>query len=720
MKTSRAGRTILMAGAGGLAVLLLTFMVIRFDPQSMDRYPASLVITDREGGILRMTLGAEEQDCRPVGLERISPWAQAAMIAAEDKRFRRHIGIDPLAIVRAMVGNMAAFRRTSGASTISTQVIKMTEPRPRTLLTKVIEAVKAIKMEAGMSKENILEQHLNRAPFGSYFTGVEAASRHYFGKAAADLNLAEAALLMGLPQSPSRLRPDRHPEAAEKRMSYVLEQMEEAGYITPAQRETALRAIPSVRLQGTPFQAPHFSDLVASLSPGGTKMRSSLDLAIQSKVEHIFAGHAARLKAKGIHGGAVVVLDVERGEIVSLIGSPDYFDLEHAGQVNGAAARRSPGSALKPFIYGLALDQGLITPGTELRDEPTVFREYKPVNFDGEFRGRVSARDALIESLNIPALELAEKVGQDKVLAHLQAAGLRSLDRAPSHYGLSLALGGGEVTLLDLVNAYGAIARGGMYRDYTLRAGGSVSEHRRIMSAEAAYLLSEMLSGDERNMSVFGTIGDGQWPRFAWKTGTSSGFRDAWTIAWNPALVVGVWLGNPDGKPAAGMTGIDDAAPLAADLVRTLSPAGSVGWFVRPEGIREVTSPDGSTDLAIAGISDFWSGRASPALRASGGEVRAIVSPVPGRAYTLLPGHTSSVIPLRVSGAKEDRKLYWFVNDQLVGTSSGHDALPWTAGAGSWSIRCASEEGWSLQATITISEQVTRQGVTAENRVFVR
>jgi len=552
-------------------------------------------------------------------------------------------------------------------------------------------------MEFRLSKEDILVQHINRAPFGGNLTGIEAAARLYFDKSAADLTLAEAALLMGVPQSPARLRPDRRPAAARERMRYVLERMEHDGYITAAQRTAAERQPLDAQRGRRPFLAPHFCDLVLQRHRQAGTCQTTLDADIQHAVERIVARHHPGLHQQAVNGIAVVVLDVETGGVRALLGSPDYEDRQHAGMVNAATALRSPGSALKPFIYAMALEQGLITPGTRLDDRPLVYRDIRPENFDGTFQGEISAREALILSLNMPALRLTEQAGVQTVVDTLRALGFTTLTRPADHYGVGLALGSADVRLLELVNAYACLAREGRYLPYRLlESDDAQAPPRTVFSPETAYMLADMLGGRERSMAIFGHVADAELPRIAWKTGTSSGFRDVWTVAWNPDYVVGVWIGNPDGSPTPGLTGADAAAPIAGDIFRALSDSHSQRWFAKPAGLRERTLADGTRDWFVPGIS--LAAAPPPPDR----QALAIIEPADGTTYRLIAQspHEQS-IGLRARTVST-QPLHWFANGRHIGATSADATLTWTLQKGTWAIACCAPDGSRDMIKLTV------------------
>lgn len=687
---------LIVSALGGWGVSVWRSGLLQAD---LEDYGAGQKLLCREGMPLRIQLGADDQDARPQAYDAMSPWVCKALMAAEDKRFLSHAGIDPWAILRALGQNLWSRRRISGASTLSTQVIRMAEPRARTLETKLIEAAKALYMEQFLDKQTVLEQYLNRAPFGGNIVGIEAASRIYFDKSAADLTLAEAALLAGLPQAPSRFRPDRNMPAARKRMEYVLGRMQANGFISRDQQAEALLQPLVVRRHARPFVAPHFCNLVLGRNPDGSGEHvTTLDRNLQQRVEQVVARHAPGLQERQVGNGAVVVLAVETGEIHAMIGSFDYADSRNAGMVNHALASRSPGSALKPLIFAMALEQGMITPGHMLDDSPLRFRDVSPDNFDDTFQGNVSVRDALMLSLNIPALRVTQQVGLQATVDGLQRLGLHTLDRRADEYGLGIAIGGCEVTLLDLVNAYACLAREGMYLPYRLEhEPAGLPRGTRLFSAEATFMVADMLGGEERSINVFGHVADAHLPRFAWKTGTSSGFRDAWTIAWNPRYVVGVWLGNSDGAGNPALVGAEVAAPLAGDILRELFRGDDAPWYHVPDSLATRAGADGRPEWYMPGISILPQpvDPSQAALR--------IVTPVNGTVYQMLPDqHMHQSVALQVEGSAASQPLHWFRNGQFLGTTQDGQPLEWPLQAGEQTLVCVTDNGQRAETQISV------------------
>jgi penicillin-binding protein 1C len=592
------GRLGLRATALATLVLLLLFVALPFPSQWVRQYPAACQIADAEGHPLRIVLGPSERLCQPVALRATGDWCAKALVAAEDKRFYKHHGLDPVAIMRATAWNVRFRKVTSGASTLTTQVIRMITDRPRTLPTKLMEAFRAVQLETAQPKADILEQYLNRAPMGGNVYGVEAAARKYFGKRAADLSLGEAALLMGLPQSPSRYRPDRHLARALRRRCYVLDRMLKQGSITDRQRAVAMTTPLDIRSGKNPFAAPHFCDLVvarhgeaiAAHSGRGVTgpLRTALRPQVQQLMESAAARHRTGLAQAGAADIAIVVLDVTTGNLLGLVGSHDYNE-SRRGQVNNATAPRSPGSALKPFIYADAIEQGRLIPASVVYDVPLRVGDYAPENYDSTFAGPVSLRAALVQSLNMPAIRELHRISPPRFGACLSELGI-TIAQDDAQYGLSMALGSCDVSLLDLANGYAVLARGGEYLPIQLlQTTSPPTDRSRVLSQATCYLVSDMLGGTERPLPELGGLADIHCPRIAWKTGTSTAHRDAWTVAYNPDYVVAVWVGNADGQPGLALNGSQHAAPVALGLMRDLYPAGNAPWFEPPPQIETRT-----------------------------------------------------------------------------------------------------------------------------------
>lgn len=486
--------------------------------------------------------------------EEVAPDYFRALFAFEDRHFFRHPGVNPAAVARAAAQAVWHGEIVSGASTLTMQVARLIEPQPRSLGGKLRQMFRALQLESRLSKREILDLYLNYAPFGGTVQGVAAASHAYLGKPPGSLSLAEAALLVALPQAPSRLRPDRHPEAARAARDKVLRRMADLGVITPAQASEAMREPVESRRLVVPLWAPHLAQRLRSAHPGAAVIHSTIDLELQMAAQARLAEYAERLDPRT--SAALLVLDHRDGSVLAYAGGVAFGDRRRAGHLDLVRAQRSPGSTLKPFIYGLALDEGLIHAESLLLDVPLDFRDYRPQNFDLRFTGPVSASEALKRSLNLPAVQLLDRVSPQRFAAKLAHVGLHLALPAGGVPNLSLALGGGATTLEALVGAHSALAHGGSsLRPRLLRA--EPVQQRQLLSPGAAYIVRHMLR--ERAH-----------PFLSWKTGTSYGFRDAWAIGSTPDFSAGVWIGRPDGTPLPGAMGADTALPLLRQLLLSL------------------------------------------------------------------------------------------------------------------------------------------------------
>jgi len=574
-----AGLAGLLALLAPLGAFLLLDRLYPF-PQALLSRPAALVVEDRDGEPLRIFLPADGRWRMPVDLEQLPPLLVEALVVCEDRWFRSHPGVNPAAVLRAAVQNVAEGRVVSGASTIPMQLARMADPAPRTLRAKLRESFRALQLDWHLAKDRQLEQYFNLAPYGGNIEGVAAAARFWFGKPPRRLSVGEIALLVALPRSPNRFDPVRHPGVAREARNGVLSRLESAGLVTAAEAAEARRQPLPTRRAPQPFDAPHFARFAAARSAGLARVRTTLHRPTQVLVESQVARRIGALREAGIGNAAVVVLETGTRELRAMAGSAGFFEPGRQGQVNGALARRSPGSTLKPFLYAQAVDRGLVVPDSILLDIPTDFSGYVARNYDDRYRGRVTARDALSLSLNAPAVRLLSRVGLERFHRLLVSGGAASLDRPPLAYGLPLVLGAGEVTLLELTGLYAALADGGTAGDvrWALSREGEDSEPSgggpRLFSAEAAWLVTSILLDVRRPdlPDAWSLTRDA--PAVAWKTGTSYGHRDAWAVGFTGRHTVGVWVGNFDGVPVTGISGSEHAAPLLFDIFRALEPGG--------------------------------------------------------------------------------------------------------------------------------------------------
>jgi penicillin-binding protein 1C len=587
----RARRRI--AAAAFAAILLISpwlwfFVLNRLFPFPWEKLqrPPAVVVLDRHGQPLRFFLPADDRWRFPVRLAELPPELPKALVASEDRRFWRHHGVDPIAVLRAAWSNLRSGEVVSGASTIPMQVARMAEPGPRTLRSKIKESFRALQIEQRFTKEQILEIYLNLTPYGGNVEGVGAAAWFYFGKEPDQLSLGEIALLTALPRSPGRYDPVSHPEAAEAARGRVLRQLTARGAFPEKEIEEAERQpIPDVRRR-PPFAAPHAAELVKSQLPQEPRIRTSIDRRMQEVAESQVARRIRELRDLGIGNAAVVVIDNETRAMRALVGSAGFREARFQGQVNGATARRSPGSTLKPFLYAMAIDQGRVLPDSYLLDIPTDFAGYVAENYDERYRGRVTLREALIQSLNACAVRLLSQVGLSEFHHLLRQGGLSTLDRPAGSYGLPLVLGAGEVRLVDLANLYASLAQGGLYRPvrFVEPENGRVgSDPVRLFSPEAARAVTEILTDVRRPDLPEAWDLTRDVPGVAWKTGTSYGHRDAWAVGFSARYTIGVWVGNFDGKPRKGIAGSQHAGPLLFDLFRALDGGGR--GPLRPEGL---------------------------------------------------------------------------------------------------------------------------------------
>jgi penicillin-binding protein 1C len=716
---------------GAMALLSSFFLLLALllaDPPDPRDFPVSPIVWDSNGALLHVALSADEEYLMPEPLSGMGRWLPLVAVGIEDKRFFSHLGVDPLALARALWQNLKSARVVSGASTITVQLVRLSKPRPRTLASKMREFLEAVRLDAALSKEEILELYLNRAPFGGNLRGVGAASRAYFGKAPADLSLGESALLVALLRGPSAYRPDRRPALAKARRDFVLDLILDKGLA--AREDVAAAKSEEVlgRRANPPKQAPHLSQrLIAAQKPGRFRWGAEGFRGIATTLDGERQGHLEGRLASALEGfapevaGAGLIMDNRTGAVlahagaVSKSGRPSFVDF--------TLARRSAGSTLKPFVYLAAFAEKGLNPSMMLADTPLALGGAAPRNFDGGYRGPVSAKKALAESLNAPAVRVLRMVGQSSALGVMGRAGLRL--KAEGDYGDSLVLGGAETALTELAAAYGTLARGGVrvfpvyqkseallagnsHEGFSSEAEGPWPENfeglppgasEPVLDPAAVWLVNQSLIDD-------GRLPPGLAPgAAAFKTGTSHGFRDAWLMAWTRDYTVGLWLGDPSGAPHEGLSGLSALGPAAVALLSSLGPPSP--WPGPPAGLEryracplsgEPASPDcpghvwawrlardrRTVPCALhareggllvlrwpAGLSGFMSARGAP-------EGPKIASPADGQIFRLVPG--ASKIPLKSEGA--EGVVHWFLDSEHLFSSKPGDTrlLPVTQG----------------------------------------
>ncbi|MCY3742476.1 MAG: penicillin-binding protein 1C [Candidatus Poribacteria bacterium] len=587
-----------------------------------------------------------------------SPWLHEAMLTAEDRWFYYHCGINPVSMATALYDNVKAGEVVRGGSTITMQLARLMEPKARTVPSKLIEMFRAIQLELAYSKPDILNFYFNMLPYGGNIVGTGAASRFYFNKPQHAISLGEAALLAAIPNAPERLRPDRFPENARHARAKVLDRLRARGQISEQQWQEALREPIPTKRYPLPFKAPHLSRLLVKGNRWNTETRgptrywkgaadgriyTTIDAKVQETAvrilrEYLNASAAGiadsrRLQPHTASTGAIVVMDTQSRQVLAMVGSHDFFDQRALGQINGTLAPRSPGSTLKPFVYALGIEQGLITPETLLFDVPVTYKGYEPVNYDSTYNGYVTARQALARSLNVPAVNLHARLKNRTLHAFLKRAGISTL-ASGKKYGLSMVLGGCEVNLLELTTLYAGLANMGEFAPYQIVISGHQSENllaegsrwlkakaysQRLLREETSFIITEMLTTSQlpvntvKNPEAFEMTMN--LPKIAWKTGTSYGHRDAWCIGYSPKLTIGVWLGNFDGKGAPMLSGTDAATPVLFALFTALTGQDTHRWYTTPEQLktREVCAltgappsphcPTRKNDVYIPGIS---------------------------------------------------------------------------------------------------------------------
>ena len=704
MKT--AIRIVTALACAAAAFFALSWAFIGWDASLEDVFPAGTVLRNSAGEPIRVTLGPGDTDCRPTYRANRDDWIVKAIVAAEDGEFWEHRGVRPASVLRAAAQNAFSARRISGASTLTMQAARLIHPHAKTYWGKWVEAIRALKLERLHSKEWILSQYLNRVPFGANYAGIEAAANGWFGKDAASLGLGEAAILAAIVQAPSRLRPDRGGEKTLKRRDYVLARMRTLGMIDEEQERAARAVVPELQRGRRPFRHPFFCDWylgeTAARRAKPWDERTGLDEDLQRICDEAVKDAETHV---GYSAAAVIVRNgaARPGDVVALACSGNYFARD-AGQVNTATARRPAGSTLKPILAALALRLGIATPDMRLMDAPIVRRGYRPANFDGAYRGPVSLRDALVLSLNIPFVLLLEKTGLERFADELRALGFGGLERPDGDFGLGLAIGNAEITLVELARAYAGAVAGA--------DGGAGDDEAR---ASAMWLVGEILSGAERSSAALGHIADvSALPRFAWKTGTSAAHRDAWCVLWNPEYTIAVWCGHKRGGfDDAALVGALAAAPRAWRIARAIYPRGGGPWFEKPAAIatRRICRESGLCALTECPETEegfYIRGVSTPEAcdihaRPLAGRARplAIARPEDGAVFRIADGMERQKIALVPLGNEARNSLWWFIDGEFAGTSAGTAPFTIDPRPGEHSATCADAAGRS--ATVRFS-----------------
>ena len=708
-----------------LLIFLLTFGIFQgalyLTESPSININGSQAFYDVNGKLFHVKLSPSSEWQIPIRLDDMGKWLPLVAIGAEDGRFWRHSGIDFLALGRAIFQDITRLRRVSGASTITSQVIRMSisEPRgrKRNIATKIQEFLMASKLEKILSKQEILEAYLNLAPFGGNIRGVQAASLVYFGKSASQISPGEACLLIGMLKGPTLYRPDTRPEAARKRRNNIINLMERKKIFSHDEaRRARLEDLPRRKFE-LPRRAYHFTELVLSQNINSS-FNTSLNLEAQTKLEAILKQSLNNFPEDVTLAAGLV--DNKTASLTAWVGNA-RFSYANKNWVDCGLALRSPGSTLKPFAYLCAIDNGELTPSTLLADTSMAFSGRAPRNFDLKYRGAVSARVALSESLNAPAVRVLRSTGNGKILSLMRQTGLKHLSQNAIYYGDSLILGGCDVTLLEELEAFTMLASQGIHRPLSLLSSDlNFIPGERLASPEACWLVSDILKyNGELSLFARGTLGS-QW-RIALKTGTSYGLRDAWAAAWTPDYTVVVWAGKPDGTSWEGLVGARAAAPVAVKILRVLSPNST--WYEKPEGLilRPVCSLSGKpptalcpsikNEWAIAGVTKTFpcdmhvmkSGQVNinlPKGLKREGPVLSIVSPIPGASYFAAPFDTERKIPLKTEGAVE--RVWWWLDGNFIGSSLPDKNFFYNIPDGEHVVSAADTTGRSVKVDVKV------------------
>jgi penicillin-binding protein 1C len=585
-----------------LAILILIVLGRLVPPYELRhlRHRDGARILDRKGVVLRTV----DRGSRWVRLDEVSPWMVKAVICSEDRRFYWHPGIDPLALARAARQNLRSRRVISGGSTITMQLARnLLGPRQRSLRSKIQEALLSLYLEWRLSKGEILEAYLNLAPFGNECYGIGAASLFYFERQASEPSLAQAALLAIIPRNPRAYNPARAPEAVLSRQKALLNRLRERSVLSEPEYKAAAGETLIISARQGDQAAGHFCDwLQSNGAVGRGDIRTTLDSDLNAEIQKLVRTYVRKLYRQGISNAAAVVLRNSDRALLAMVGSADYQDAYLSGQVNGAAALRQPGSALKPFTYGLAVERGFppsyLLPDVDARS--AGFREkFTPRNYDERCHGPVRMRTALGCSYNIPAVRVLEQIGEQDLLNRLRQAGFASLEHDPEYYGLGLTLGNGEVTLLELARAYAALAGSGIYKKEKVMESDSREDSSAIFTPQTAFIITQILSDRSARAPAFGECSPLDLPfACAAKTGTTKDYRDNWTAGYTTEYTVGVWVGNFDGQPMHGVSGVSGAGPLFRDIMLMLHRGRRPADFPIPPGLAQAQVCPLSGDLA--------------------------------------------------------------------------------------------------------------------------
>lgn len=577
----------------GIISFILLFFILNWIFPLPDKVEYSTIITDDKGEVINAFLTNDQKWRMKTELEEISPLLQKTIVAKEDRHFYSHPGVNPFAVIRAFFSNIFHMRRMSGASTITMQVAKMLEPGKRNIWSKTREMFRALQLELKYSKKEILQLYLNLVPYGGNIEGVKAASLLYFKKNPDHLSLAEITALSIIPNKPGVMVPGRNNDFIVKERNRWLERFADRKVFSQKEIEDAL-AEPLTATRGTvPHYIPHLSYKLKKT--GSDIIKTNIILNTQLKTEKLVEDYIRIQRLKNIRNAAVVIIDNKTHKLITYVGSSGFYDTTDGGQVNGAAAVRQPGSTLKPLLYGMCFDEGLLTPKTVMTDVAVNYDGYAPENYDDKFNGYVSVEYSLEHSLNIPAVKGLRFLGHEKMIQKLSNCNFTQVQKDRRKLGLSLILGGCGTTLEELTALFSSFANNGIYVKPTFIQTDTVQQEVIVISPAATFMINEILSKVNRPDFPVNWTATEKMPKIAWKTGTSYGRKDAWSIGYNKNYTVGVWCGNFSGAGSADLSGANTATPLLFKIFNTIDYDSDEEWFTQPQDcdIRQICSETG-------------------------------------------------------------------------------------------------------------------------------
>ena len=572
----RLFKRLAIAGVG----LFVLFLLLNLIFPLKDQIQYSTIITDKNGEVINAFLTKDEKWRMKTELNEISPLLRKTIIAKEDKYFYHHPGVNPVAIVRAGFKNIFRMKRTSGASTITMQVARALEPRKRNLGSKIIEIFRAFQLEWKYSKNEILQMYLNLVPYGGNIEGVKSASLLYFAKDPDHLSLAEITALSIIPNRPSSLVMGKNNDHIIKERNRWLQKFATDKVFTAKEIEDALAEPLTATRNTVPHYAKHLS--IKLYQNGDYAYKTHIDLNTQLKTEKIVEDYVRAQRLRNINNASIVIIDNKTHKVISYVGSANFNDTTDGGQVNGAAAIRQPGSTLKPLLYALGMDEGLLTPKMMMNDVAVNYDGYAPENYDQKYNGYVTAEYALEHSLNIPAVKELRALGKEKLVQKLASCNFKQVDKDRYKLGLSMILGGCGTTLEELTGLFSAFANDGVYISPSYSDKDSIHKKVNVVSPEAAFMITEILSKVNRPDFPINWQATERMPKIAWKTGTSYGRKDAWSIGYNKNYTVGVWVGNFSGLGVADLSGANTATPLLFKIFNTIDYDSDEEWFKQP------------------------------------------------------------------------------------------------------------------------------------------